>query len=145
MFRERITVFPHFVKKLFYEHDISKLNLGINKTQTNILMFINENNDRSMSEISSMSGLEKSSFTRSIDYLVDNGFIARNSSEEDRRIIRLSLTNKGARAARMIKNDFDLYLDSLISGFSEKEKKEFFESLTVVSEYMNRILERKRR
>lgn len=145
MFRDRITVFPQFIKKVFYEHDISKLNLGINRTQTNILMYINENNEKSMSEISLMTGLEKSSFTRSIDYLVKNGFITRNPSENDRRIIKLSLTNKGIKAAELIKNDFDMYLDSLISDFSKKEKDEFFESLTTISIYTNKILEGEKR
>lgn len=145
MFRERITIFPQFIKKVFYEHDISKLNLAINKTQINILMCINENNEKSMSEISLMNGLEKSSFTRSVDYLEKYGFITRNSPENDRRKITLSLTNKGIKAAKIIKDDFDVYLESLISDFSEKEKKEFFESLTAISKYMNKILERKKR
>ncbi|PKL38339.1 MAG: hypothetical protein CVV44_10645 [Spirochaetae bacterium HGW-Spirochaetae-1] len=145
MFRDRLTIFPQFVKKIFYEHDTSKLNLDINKTQINILMLINENNEKSMSEISLMTGLEKSSFTRSVDCLVKNGFITRNPQENDRRIIKLSLTKKGIKAANLIKNDFDGYCESLISDFSEKEKREFFESLDTTSKYMNRILARKQR
>lgn len=144
MFREKITFFPQFMKKVFYEHDISKLNLDINSTQTNILMNVREYGKKSMSEISLLTGLEKSSFTRSVDYLVKNGFITRNPSEKDRRIIKLSLTKKGIRAANLIRNDFDNYCETLIAEFSETEKQEFFESLTVVSKYMNKILEDKK-
>jgi len=145
MFRDRITILLQFVKKVFYEHDISKLNLDVNKTQTNILMFINENNDKSMSEISTMTGLEKSSFTRSVDSLVENGFITRNLPENDRRKIKLTLTKKGVQAAEIIRNDFDSYLDSLVSDFSENEKIDFFDSLAIISKYMNKILESKKR
>lgn len=145
MFRDKIIHFPQFVKKVFYEHDISKLKLGINRTQTNILMHVSEYRDRSMSEISLMTGLEKSSFTRSVDCLVKNGFITRNSSVRDRRIITLSLTAKGDRAARIIKSDFNVYLESLVAEFSEKEKNDFLRSLSIVSEYMNKILEGNRR
>ncbi len=145
MFVDKINSFPQFIKKIFYDHDISGLELNINNTQTQILMSVSENSEKSMSEISLMTGLEKSSFTRSVDYLVKNGFITRNLSENDRRIIQLTLTNKGSRAAKLIKNDFEVYLDSLIKDFSEEEKNEFFESLTVVSKYMNRILEGKKR
>jgi len=141
MYRDRIQNFPQFIKKVFYEHDISKLNLGINQTQTNILMFVEENSEKSMSEISLMTGLEKSSFTRSVDCLVKNRFITRNYSENDRRKIKLSLTAKGVRAAKLIKTDFEVYLESLISGFSENEKKEFFESLNSISKYINKIIE----
>jgi nitronate monooxygenase len=145
MFRDNVKFLPRFLKRVFYEHDISKLSLDINKTQTTILMFINECGEKSMSEISSMTGLEKSSFTRSVDSLVKNGFVTRNSPENDRRKIRLSLTGKGIKAARLIKNDYDAYLDSLILNFSEKEKKEFFKSLETVSKYLNKILGEKTR
>lgn len=141
MFRNSVKIFPRFIQKVLYEHDISGLNLDINTTQTLILMFVNESNDKSMSEISRLTGLEKSSFTRSVDYLVENGFIAKNYPEHDRRKIRLSLTGKGAKAAKLIQNDFDRYLESLISHFSESEKKEFFKSLTAMSKYINRIFE----
>lgn len=142
MFRDCVKFFPQFVQKTIYQHDISHLNLSINATQTLILMFVHENSENSMSKISSMTGLEKSSFTRSVDYLVKNGFIARNYPEHDRRKTTLSLTNKGVSAAACIQHDFDMYLDSLISHFSENEKAEFFTSLSVLSQYMQKILKR---
>lgn len=145
MFIDKISYFPQFIKKVFYDHDISQLKLNINNTQTQILMLVSENSEKSMSEISLMTGLEKSSFTRSVDCLEKNGFITRNPSGSDRRIIQLSLTARGTRAAKQIKEDFEIYLNSLISDFSSKEKKEFFDALTVVSKYTNKILEGKKR
>jgi DNA-binding MarR family transcriptional regulator len=141
MFRDYVKYFPRFVRRAIYEHDISHLDISINTTQTLILMFVNENSEKSMSEISSMTGLEKSSFTRSVDCLVKNGYIIRNYSEYDRRKIKLSLTDEGIKTAKMIQKDFDLYLDSLISHFSGKEKNEFFKSLNILSKYMHKILE----
>lgn len=145
MFREKISIFPQFIKKVFYDHDISKLNLDINTTQVQILMLVSENSDKSMSGISRMTGLEKSSFTRSVDCLVNNGFITKKPSENDRRVIQLSLTARGSRAAKLIKSDFAAYLDSLIADFTETEKMEFFSSLSTVTNYMNRILEANRK
>ena len=66
---ESLKDLPQFVRKLFYEKDISKLNLDINLTQTTILMFLDSNKNKSKSELSKMVGLKKSSFTRSVDYL----------------------------------------------------------------------------
>ncbi|HOP30766.1 MAG TPA: MarR family transcriptional regulator [Spirochaetota bacterium] len=140
MYRDRITILPQFVKKVFYDHDISKLGLNINKTQINILMLIDECRNSSMSEISQMTGIEKSSFTRSVDCLEKNGFITRNAIENDRRITKLSLTEKGVKATTLIRNDFDKHLESLISGFSEDEKNEFLISLESISKSMNKIL-----
>jgi DNA-binding MarR family transcriptional regulator len=140
MYRDRITILPQFVKKVFYDHDISMLDLDINKTQINILMLIDENKNSSMSQISQMTGIEKSSFTRSVDCLEKQGFITRNSAENDRRIIKLSLTEKGSNASALIRDDFDKYLETLISGFTAEERSEFLESLETVSKYINKIL-----
>ncbi len=140
MYRDRLTILPQFVKKVFYDHDISKLGLNINKTQINIMMLIDENKNSSMSEISQMTGIEKSSFTRSVDCLEKNGFITRNAIENDRRITKLSLTKNGIKATTLIRNDFDKYLESLINGFSEDEKNEFLGSLESISKYMHKIL-----
>ncbi len=143
MYRDTIKYFPQFMKKIFHEHDISRLKLNINKTQTYILMTVNENPGSSMTEISIMTGLEKSSFTRSVDILEKQGLIKRNSPKEDRRKIQLSLTGKGRKAATLIQEDFDRHLNSLITHFSENEKSDFLKSLTILSGYINNILTRK--
>ena len=145
MFRDSIKILPMFVQKAIYEHDISHLKLSINSTQTLILMFVNENSGKTMSEISSLTGLEKSSFTRSVDYLVKNDLVTKNFPPHDRRTIHLSLTKRGSRAADLIKNDFDRYLESLIAHFSENEKKEFIDTLRTLSGYMQKIVEYKNR
>lgn len=141
MLRNSIHNFSVFLKKIFNEHDISKLNLGINKTQTKILMVIIENPNTSMSVISETAGIEKSAFSHSVDQLVESGFITRNYPETNRRMIILALTPKGRKAAVRIKDDLDAYLESLLSGFSAKEKKEFFQLINATSEYIGRILE----
>ena len=141
MFRDYVHILPRFIQKAIYEHDISHLDLRINTTQTRILMFVNANSGKSMSGISSLLGLEKSSFTRSVDHLVRNGFVSKNFPEHDRRKIKLSLTEKGARAARLIQKDFDRYFDTLIAGLSAQEKKEFLKILKNLSSYITKITE----
>jgi DNA-binding MarR family transcriptional regulator len=137
---EGIHNFPQFIRKLFYGHDISKLNLDINLTQTNILMVIDSNKEKSMSELSELVGLEKSSFTRSIDYLVENNFLEKKYLPDDRRKINISFTEKGSEAVKLIKDDWNKYFESLLSGFSVEDKKEFSEAVEVVSKYINRII-----
>lgn len=137
---ESIKDLPQFVRKLFYENDISKLNLDINLTQTNILMFIDSNKNKSMSELSKMVGLEKSSFTRSVDYLVGNNFLKRNYSNEDRRKITVSFTEKGLKAVRLIKNDWNEHFRSLVSTLSAEEQEEFSDAIKIVSKYVQQML-----
>ncbi len=137
---ESLKDLPQFVRKLFYEKDISKLNLDINLTQTTILMFLDSNKNKSMSELSKMVGLEKSSFTRSVDYLAEKEFIKRNYSSEDRRKITISFTEKGLKAVRLIKNDWNEHFRSLVSTLSAEEQKEFANAIKTVSKYVQQML-----
>lgn len=141
MLNESIKLFPRFIKKVLYEHDISGLNLDINRTQTKILMLVYEYTERPMFEISLMAGLDKSSFTRSVDYLVKNGFLDKKPPEKDRRKIFLSLTDKGLNAAQLITRDLDFYFESMLEDFSKEERSEFTRSMDTVLRYINRILE----
>ena len=131
--------FPKFVRKLFYEHDISALNLNISPTNKMILMAIAEHKDKCMSEISKEVGLEKSSFTRSVDHLINNGFIQKKYSKTDRRIIHILFTAKGLKALKLIREDWEKYFESLISVLSSSEKQEFFSAIKIVSKYINQI------
>ena len=68
---------PMLVKNIFHSTDTSSLNLDINKTQEAILMAIKDHQNKSMKEISRFIGLEKSSYTRSVDILVEKGYLER--------------------------------------------------------------------
>ena len=140
--RNYIRDFPKFLKKIMNEQDLSKYDLNINKTQTNILMSVDENRNISMSKLSEIVGLEKSSFTRSVEHLVKNGFLTRKNLENDKRTINLSLTEKGTHAVRLIRKNLDNYLTVLSEILTEKEKKEFFEALKTVSKYFNKIYDK---
>lgn len=142
---ESIRDLPQFVRKLFYENDISELNLDINLTQTIILMFLDSNKNKSMSELSKLVGLEKSSFTRSVDYLEERKFIKRNYSGEDRRKITISFTEKGLKAVKLIKDDWNEHFRSLVSTLSAEEQKEFSDAIKTVSKYIQQMLSRPRK
>ncbi len=137
---ESIRDLPQFVRKLFYENDISELNLDINLTQTIILMFLDSNKNKSMSELSKLVGLEKSSLTRSVDYLEGRKFIKRNYSSEDRRKITISFTEKGLKAVKLIKDDWNEHFRSLVSTLSAEEQKEFSDAIKTVSKYVQQML-----
>ena len=82
---------PMLVKNIFYSTDTSSLNLDINKTQEAILMAIKDHQNKSMKEISRFIGLEKSSYTRSVDILVEKGYLEREINKFDKRKIHLLL------------------------------------------------------
>jgi len=59
--------------------------------------------------------------TRLIDRLEKRGLITRLRSEEDRRVVRLALTEEGRALAGQIPAIFTKVLDRLLSGFTPEE------------------------
>ena len=130
---------PMLVKNIFYSTDTSSLNLDINKTQEAILMAIKDHQNKSMKEISRFIGLEKSSYTRSVDILVEKGYLEREINKFDKRKIHLLLTNKGITAAKAIDEIMDIHLDIICNNFNRHDKKEFIKALGIVSQYSIKI------
>ena len=130
---------PMLVKNIFYSTDTSSLNLEINKTQEAILMSIKDHQNKSMNEISRFIGLEKSSYTRSVDILVEKGFLEKENNKIDKRKIHLSLTEKGKNATKAIDEIMDIYLENICSNFTANEKNEFINALHIVSQYSLKI------
>ena len=56
---------------------------------------------RTMTETAQILGITVGTLTVSVDRLVKKGFVARRRDEEDRRVVRISLTRDGKLAARM--------------------------------------------
>jgi len=130
---------PMLVKNIFYSTNTSSLNLDINKTQEAILMAIKDYQNKSMNEISRFIGLEKSSYTRSVDILAEKGFVEREINKFDKRKVHLLLTEKGKNATKAIDEIMDIHLDSICNNFNIQEKEEFIKALGIVSQYSIRI------
>ncbi len=128
-----------FIKFTFNDLDISQLNLDINKTQRSVLMCIFDNSDKTMNEISYLVGLEKSSFTRSVENLINIGYLNRNSDLNDRRKIYLALTEKGMEIAIAINKIADKHFGDMLLKLTDTEQNEFIAALETVSKYIKKF------
>ena len=128
-----------FIKFTFNDLDISQLNLDINKTQKSVLMCIFDNSDKTMNEISYLVGLEKSSFTRSVENLINIGYLNRNSDLNDRRKIYLALTEKGMEIAIAINKIADKHFGDMLLKLTDTEQNEFIAALETVSKYIKKF------
>jgi DNA-binding MarR family transcriptional regulator len=89
--------------------------------------------DLSLSELSERIRAQNSTVTGIIDRMVREGLVVRARSNEDRRVVKIKLTTKGAKLAREIKVEpmeiFRVALDSL----SDKETRQLLEILLKIS------------
>lgn len=112
--------------------DTSVLQLPINITQQMVLMAILKHPNFNMTSLSAQVGLEKSSLTRVIDSLIEEGLVERSHSLQDRRRISCILTDKGLGQANKIDQLMMEHLENYFSDLSQGEKDKLINSLKYV-------------
>jgi DNA-binding MarR family transcriptional regulator len=95
-----------------------------------------------MNEIGKFAGLEKGSFTSATDHLVEIGYIRRDRVAKDRRVVNLSLTEKGMEVTEKIKKEFEKQIQSKLNLLNMEELEEFLYSLEVTAKYSAILEER---
>ncbi|MFX0088022.1 MAG: MarR family winged helix-turn-helix transcriptional regulator [Candidatus Hodarchaeota archaeon] len=91
-----------------------------------IIDFLENNSSCTMSMITEFLGVKSpGTATKRIDRLVDFGFVIRYSSEEDRRLVQLQLTDSGKALYKNFLNNRITAMNILMGEFNEEELDTF--------------------
>ena len=121
----------HFISAMFRltsaiksesEH-CCKLCGDINEKELMIIAFVGDNKSVKMSEIADYLKAPLSTLTSIADKLVANKFLVRHSSDEDRRVVKLALAEKGQESYKMFLTQKKAMTKKVLSQFNEKEHK----------------------
>ncbi len=107
-------------RTLIRTFDAGQLGLSINNTQERVLMVILKMPELKMKDLSEQVGLEKSTLTRVIDSLIEEGLVARCNDMQDRRKINCSLTEKGLLLAGKIEKLMAQHIENCFSQLSKE-------------------------
>ena len=77
--------------------------------------------------------INKSSVTRAIAALEENGFVERRSSEEDKRIIQIYPTQKASDLLPEVRRIAQAWNDFLLDELEEKEREQFLSTLEKIT------------
>ena len=92
---------------------------GLNFPKSLIIFCLLEKDGSSLSEIGQRAQIENSSLTTMADRLEKDGFVIRKLDDQDRRMVRLFLTEKGRKSGEEILSEgikFNNYLISQLNG-----------------------------
>jgi len=120
----------NFRREISRSLDTDTLNLSINRTQKQVLMAILRTKENNMTDLSQQIGMEKSTLTRTIDSLIEEGLVTRASGTQDRRTIICALTEKGQLIANQLDKIMREHLEKLLSELSENKLSELSEKLS---------------
>jgi len=112
-------------EEMSYANDI--VHLSILQIQT--LIYIDKNKRVSMSDIAGQFHIELSSATSLINKLYDQKLVERYQDNEDRRLVRISLTIAGKALLKEAMQQRRKKLERTLSYLSDKEREDLFSIL----------------
>lgn len=91
-----------------------------------IIAYIAENYNRDIfqRDLEKEFDITRSTASKNVDLLVQNGFIVREPVDYDARLKKLVLTDKSKELLKIMRNDRAALESQMLSGFSEEEKKQ---------------------
>jgi DNA-binding MarR family transcriptional regulator len=76
----------------------------LNKHDASVILFLGQDGECTMSELAMKIRLTVSSATLIVDKLVDKGLVSRHRSLDDRRVVRVALTEEGTGVYKVIED-----------------------------------------
>ena len=108
-------------------HHLATEEFGVTTTQYHILRRIREGN-KSISELSDCMFVSRPNISRAVEELVNGGWAQREKDKQDRRIVYLSLTEKGRDLIHQMKSKNDHFMSGMLSGLTAKELQSLIEA-----------------
>lgn len=86
---------------------------------------------------------DKATISRSLDYLEKNGYLTCEAKSAKRYKSLLVLTDKGKEIGEKIADKIQCVLKEISGGLTEEERTAFYRSLSIISESLEAIAEKK--
>lgn len=111
------------IKKLFFPEEWIELDMKFSKFELFTMLFLDKRKEITMTELVDYINSPMSTATGIVDRLVKNGYVNRERSETDRRVVILRLTEVGSQLIKKLKDMISEYLSMVLDDLTEEEKK----------------------
>ncbi len=128
-FRETIRILE---RKLGILDDIQKACCGVTFAQCHAIIEIGRAHTLSLNDLAEVLELDKSTMSRTINNLVNDGLAVRELDNEDRRFVRIGLTTDGRKAYEGIEEAMKLYFQNVYGSIPEEKRAQVIESLDLL-------------
>ena len=95
---------------------------GFNEKEQIILLYLGKNDDAKMSDLAGVIDAPMSTVTSIVNKLVENDYLNRTHSVDDRRIINVSLTTKGKNIYKKIRAQKDEMSTAILSKLNDRDQ-----------------------
>lgn len=105
---------------------------GVTFAQCHAIVEIGRVGTISLNDLADMLGLDKSTMSRTINNLVNNDLVLREIDPEDRRFVKIGLTEKGSKAFQEIEAGMNNYFNRIYLAIPETKRDQVLESLEIL-------------
>ena len=105
-------------------------------TEMHTLVAIGEGKPKTMTQVANTLKISVSTLTAAINKLVNKDYVRRFRVPEDRRIVRIELTDSGAAAVREHEDFHIAMISDAIEGLTHEEAQRFAESIENLNEFL---------
>ena len=123
---------PAIMREVTKKQDSFLSNSDLPVTGLLVLDFLREKHAATMGEISSVLHISMSSATGIIDKMIEQGYVLRERSDEDRRVVNVILADKGVKSAKKVNLERVEMLNNLYAVLDDKEHEEYLRLFTKV-------------
>ncbi|HSN66666.1 MAG TPA: MarR family transcriptional regulator [Fusibacter sp.] len=127
---------PMLNKKILRENDLYKLD-DLYPSHVQILLLLAKNKQLTMSEISKEIHVINSNLTPLVDKLIKLGYLKRQPSKKDRRVVHISLTAGGKKQVEKHKQYAVGYLTEQFEKLDDEKLKALEEHLNGINEILS--------
>jgi DNA-binding MarR family transcriptional regulator len=111
----------------------------ITLAQCHALVEIGRAEKISLNELARIIGLDNSTMSRTVNNLVNTGFLERVEDQNDRRYINIKLTDDGIQAYKDIETKMNDYYEEIYQLIPEDKQDQMLESLQILNQIFEKI------
>ena len=126
------------LRKVFYPEEWIQLDLAVSKTELLAMLIVDRYGEVIMSQISDYINAPLSTTTGLVNRLVKNGYLQRERSDEDRRIVAIRLTDQGKSMMTEVKESIGSYLERINTVLSAEERQALFQIFMKIVDALSR-------
>lgn len=124
--QEDVFAFIEEMKDLFSSDLWSNILLNCSKNEVLIFWLLYRKQEANMTEVAEYIHVPLNTATGIVSKMEKNGFVVRDRSKEDKRVVVLHLTDKGKEQVKALVDEITYYAVQTISVFSKEEMELFF-------------------
>ena len=110
---------------------------GVSISQCHAIVEVGRAEEISLNELAKILTLDKSTMSRTINKLVEDGLVVRELHQEDRRYITIKLTDSGTKIFENIEATMGKYYNDIFMNIQEDKRQQVLESLKILTKAVN--------